>query len=123
MEYSETPVDFVQGMVSMSACPLRPAPLLSSPSFPHPPPGPAVGAGEPTMKAGIGIHMYACNRDMSDSCMFNSDGDFLIGRCGVVCGVGCRSAGAGRADVAVTSCDRCSTPGGPPVRDDGDGRA
>ncbi|RQM28025.1 hypothetical protein B5M09_000351 [Aphanomyces astaci] len=36
------------------------------------------GAGEPTMKAGLAIHMYAANTSMKDTAFYNSDGDFLI---------------------------------------------
>ncbi|KDO33796.1 homogentisate 1,2-dioxygenase [Saprolegnia parasitica CBS 223.65] len=36
------------------------------------------GAGEPTMKAGMAIHMYAANASMGDKCFYNSDGDLLI---------------------------------------------
>ncbi|CAI5723360.1 unnamed protein product [Hyaloperonospora brassicae] len=36
------------------------------------------GAGDPTMKAGMAIHMYAANESMVDKCLYNSDGDFLI---------------------------------------------
>ena len=36
------------------------------------------GAGEPSLRAGIGIHVYTANTDMGDSCLVNSDGDFLI---------------------------------------------
>ena len=36
------------------------------------------GAGEPTMKAGMAIHMYSANKSMTDKCFYNSDGDLLI---------------------------------------------
>uniref|UniRef100_M4BV04 homogentisate 1,2-dioxygenase n=1 Tax=Hyaloperonospora arabidopsidis (strain Emoy2) TaxID=559515 RepID=M4BV04_HYAAE len=36
------------------------------------------GAGDPTMKAGMAIHMYAADESMVDKCLYNSDGDFLI---------------------------------------------
>jgi homogentisate 1,2-dioxygenase len=36
------------------------------------------GNGDPTTKAGLAIHMYACNASMEDAALYNSDGDFLI---------------------------------------------
>ena len=39
------------------------------------------GAGDPKTRNGISIHIYACNRSMGDKCFYNSDGDFLIGKC------------------------------------------
>jgi homogentisate 1,2-dioxygenase len=36
------------------------------------------GAGEPTLKSGLAVHMYACNATMADKCLVNADGDFLI---------------------------------------------
>jgi len=36
------------------------------------------GAGEPTMKAGMAVHVYACNASMKDRAFYNSDGDLLI---------------------------------------------
>ena len=36
------------------------------------------GAGEPTLKSGLAIHMYTCNATMADKAFVNSDGDFLI---------------------------------------------
>ncbi|CAD5207155.1 unnamed protein product [Bursaphelenchus okinawaensis] len=36
------------------------------------------GAGEPTTRNGIAIHMYSCNTSMDNQCFYNSDGDFLI---------------------------------------------
>jgi homogentisate 1,2-dioxygenase len=36
------------------------------------------GAGDPTVKSGIAVHMYTCNKSMVDTALFNSDGDFLI---------------------------------------------
>eukprot|EP01048_Picozoa_sp_COSAG05_P017884 COSAG05_NODE_2520_length_2950_cov_1.329358_2_plen_269_part_00 len=36
------------------------------------------GAGEPTLRAGLGMHVYTANTDMTDACLVNSDGDFLI---------------------------------------------
>lgn len=38
------------------------------------------GAGCPTTRNGIAVHMFACNANMKDRCLYNSDGDFLIGR-------------------------------------------
>lgn len=37
------------------------------------------GAGQPATRNGMAIHIYACNIDMSNKSMQNSDGDFLIG--------------------------------------------
>lgn len=37
------------------------------------------GAGDSRARNGIAIHIYACNKSMEDSCLYNSDGDFLIG--------------------------------------------
>ncbi|XP_037785380.1 homogentisate 1,2-dioxygenase-like [Penaeus monodon] len=36
------------------------------------------GAGDPTVRHGCIIHIYACNKSMGDSAFQNSDGDFLI---------------------------------------------
>ena len=36
------------------------------------------GNGDPTTKQGLAIHMYVCNASMTDTCLQNSDGDFLI---------------------------------------------
>ncbi|CAD8062392.1 unnamed protein product [Paramecium sonneborni] len=36
------------------------------------------GAGDPSIKQGIAIYLYAANKSMTNSSMFNSDGDFLI---------------------------------------------
>lgn len=38
------------------------------------------GAGEPRTRHGIAIHIYACNTSMDNSAVYNSDGDFLIGK-------------------------------------------
>ena len=38
------------------------------------------GAGDPTTRNGIAIHVYSCNKNMTDRAMYNSDGDFLIGK-------------------------------------------
>ncbi|XP_071041689.1 homogentisate 1,2-dioxygenase isoform X2 [Parasteatoda tepidariorum] len=36
------------------------------------------GAGDPTIRHGVAIHIYLCNVSMEDKCFYNSDGDFLI---------------------------------------------
>lgn len=36
------------------------------------------GAGDPSSRHGIAVHMYLCNASMHDSAFYNSDGDFLI---------------------------------------------
>ena len=36
------------------------------------------GAGDPSMKDGLGIHTYACNQNMGKTCFYSSDGDMLI---------------------------------------------
>ena len=36
------------------------------------------GSGDPNHRAGMAIHMYACNAPMTHSAFFNSDGDYLI---------------------------------------------
>ncbi|RZF41311.1 hypothetical protein LSTR_LSTR000025 [Laodelphax striatellus] len=36
------------------------------------------GAGNPTMRQGVAIHVYSCNQSMKNSCFYNSDGDFLL---------------------------------------------
>lgn len=38
------------------------------------------GAGDPRSRNGIAIHIFLCDIPMKDSCFYNSDGDFLIGR-------------------------------------------
>ena len=38
------------------------------------------GAGDPTTRNGVAVHIYACNKPMENMCLYNSDGDFLIGR-------------------------------------------
>ena len=38
------------------------------------------GAGDPAMRHGLGIHIYAANVDMKNRAFQNSDGDFLLGR-------------------------------------------
>uniref|UniRef100_A0A8C6IXG7 Homogentisate 1,2-dioxygenase n=1 Tax=Melopsittacus undulatus TaxID=13146 RepID=A0A8C6IXG7_MELUD len=37
------------------------------------------GAGEPRGRNGIAIHIFVCNTSMLNRCLYNSDGDFLIG--------------------------------------------
>lgn len=37
------------------------------------------GAGSPSTRNGLAVHIYACNAAMGNKCMQNSDGDFLIG--------------------------------------------
>lgn len=36
------------------------------------------GAGDPTMKSGLGILLYAAGRDMGREAFYSADGDFLI---------------------------------------------
>lgn len=36
------------------------------------------GAGDATLRNGVGVHAYTCNRSMDDSSFYNSDGDYLI---------------------------------------------
>ena len=36
------------------------------------------GNGDPTMREGIAIHMYAANKSMENKAFCNNDGDFLI---------------------------------------------
>ncbi|KAL7645037.1 UNVERIFIED_CONTAM: hypothetical protein RMT77_003407 [Armadillidium vulgare] len=50
----ETPLDFVDGL--RTVC----------------------GAGDPTTRNGIAIHVYVCNKSMKDSAIYNADGDFLL---------------------------------------------
>lgn len=38
------------------------------------------GAGDPKLKNGLSIHIYSCNVSMENRCMYNADGDFLIGK-------------------------------------------
>ena len=37
------------------------------------------GAGSPTTRNGLSVHVYTCNTSMENKCMQNADGDFLIG--------------------------------------------
>jgi homogentisate 1,2-dioxygenase len=50
----EVPIDFVDGLVTMA------------------------GNGSPAMQSGIGIHMYAANRDMVGRYFYDADGELLI---------------------------------------------
>ena len=36
------------------------------------------GAGEPSLKNGLGIYIYACGKSMGQQAFYNADGDFLI---------------------------------------------
>lgn len=36
------------------------------------------GAGEPSLKSGISIHLFAFNTSMKDEAFYNSDGDMLF---------------------------------------------
>ncbi len=36
------------------------------------------GAGDPDLRSGLAIHLYAANADMKDRCFCNADGDLLI---------------------------------------------
>lgn len=38
------------------------------------------GAGDPKSRHGIAIHVYLCNSSMQNRAVYNSDGDFLIGK-------------------------------------------
>lgn len=37
------------------------------------------GAGDPKARSGLAIYIYTCNKSMKNKCLYNSDGDFLIG--------------------------------------------
>jgi homogentisate 1,2-dioxygenase len=50
----ETPTDFVEGLVTMA------------------------GNGAPSMQGGIGVHMYAANRDMQGRFFYDADGELLV---------------------------------------------
>ncbi|CAG8579680.1 7133_t:CDS:10 [Paraglomus occultum] len=50
----DNPVDFLDGLVTIA------------------------GAGDPTVRNGLAIHIYTCNKSMEKRAMYNSDGDFLI---------------------------------------------
>ena len=51
----EKPTNFIQGLVSLA------------------------GAGDPHLKTGLTIYVYAANTSMKDMSFFSSDGDMLIG--------------------------------------------
>ena len=36
------------------------------------------GAGEPSLKNGLGIHLFAFNKSMERTAFYSSDGDMLI---------------------------------------------
>ncbi|XP_063243032.1 homogentisate 1,2-dioxygenase [Bacillus rossius redtenbacheri] len=36
------------------------------------------GAGHPSTRSGVAVHVFLCNTSMEDKCFYNSDGDFLI---------------------------------------------
>jgi homogentisate 1,2-dioxygenase len=36
------------------------------------------GAGDPSMKDGLGIHTYSCDLSMEKTAFYSSDGDMLI---------------------------------------------
>jgi homogentisate 1,2-dioxygenase len=36
------------------------------------------GAGEPLSRNGVAVHVYSCNKNMSNKCFYDSDGDLLI---------------------------------------------
>lgn len=36
------------------------------------------GAGDPSARDGMAIYVYACNADMTNKAMYNSDGEFLV---------------------------------------------
>ena len=38
------------------------------------------GAGDPKCRDGVVVYVYTCNKSMGDKCLYNADGDFLIGR-------------------------------------------
>lgn len=38
------------------------------------------GAGEPSCRTGLAVHIYAANTDMNQTAFYNSDGDMLIGK-------------------------------------------
>jgi homogentisate 1,2-dioxygenase len=52
--FPKEPTDFVQGLITIA------------------------GAGDPSLKSGIAIHIYSANQSMQDKAFYNSDGDFLI---------------------------------------------
>lgn len=38
------------------------------------------GAGDPSMREGIGIYIFTANVSMKNKSFYSSDGDFLIGQ-------------------------------------------
>ena len=38
------------------------------------------GAGHPSCRNGLSVHIYTCNASMDNKSMQNADGDFLIGK-------------------------------------------
>lgn len=50
----ERPADFVDGLVTLA------------------------GAGDPDLRRGLAIHLYAASADMRDRCLCNADGDLLV---------------------------------------------
>jgi homogentisate 1,2-dioxygenase len=55
-EIPSKPTDFVEGLITIC------------------------GAGSPSTKNGLAIHIYTANTPMKDKSFYNSDGDFLIGK-------------------------------------------
>jgi homogentisate 1,2-dioxygenase len=51
---AEQPVDFVDGLATLA------------------------GAGDPDLRTGLAIHLYAANADMRDRCFYDADGDLLL---------------------------------------------
>ena len=51
----DAPVDFVQGLHTVC------------------------GAGHPSTRNGMAVHVYACNASMDNKAMQNADGNYLIG--------------------------------------------
>jgi homogentisate 1,2-dioxygenase len=76
-------VDFVRGLATMA------------------------GAGDPTLKEGLAIHMYNCNASMVDVCLNNSDGDFLI-----VPETGALTITTEMGVLVVAPCEVCVVPRG-----------
>ena len=48
------PADFIDGMMTMTAC------------------------GDPGVQTGTAVHIYACNRSMTDRFFYNADGEMLL---------------------------------------------
>ena len=51
---ADRPTDFVDGLATLA------------------------GAGDPDLRAGLAIHLYAANADMRDRCFYDADGDLLL---------------------------------------------